>query len=194
MDSIFDTYLIMNIKKYDKEEKETENYKRFNNKKIITCIFTLDRSEPYYIDWYNNNDNLIKINNDLITQNIYESILKQYKSYNNDIYYIYKKSIIDSPSKNPIKIIEYFKDKIEKMEEKKDYIEFPNYIYRFIDSILFELNKSDNKKNIINSYKNEEYFIAQIDKILDKSIKKFLGLNNDDDDLSEISLDENEEW
>jgi hypothetical protein len=55
INSIIDTFIIQNIKQKQKKDGkiiDTENYKRYNNKKIITCVFTLDRHEPVFIDWY----------------------------------------------------------------------------------------------------------------------------------------------
>ena len=55
--------MINNIKQCNKTGEITENYKRFNCKKVITCIFTLDQDNPYYIDWNDsitNNCDIIK--------------------------------------------------------------------------------------------------------------------------------------
>ncbi len=51
INSIIDTFIIQNIQ-HKKKGKICENYNRYKNKKIITCIFTLDKHEPVFIDWY----------------------------------------------------------------------------------------------------------------------------------------------
>ena len=93
LQSIFDTFIIKNVQKMDEDDnKLSDNYKRFNNKKIITCVFTLDNNnKPYYIDWSDkDNNDLIKKNNILIKNIIKTNLLLNFKLYNNDIYYFYK--------------------------------------------------------------------------------------------------------
>lgn len=85
VNSIFDTYLINNVKKYKKENEINENYKRFYGKKVITCIFTLDRNEPYYIDWFD----AIKNNNEIIKDRIYCNIIEKYKLETSNLFYFY---------------------------------------------------------------------------------------------------------
>ena len=85
MSSIFDTYLIQNLKKIGIDGEISENYKRFYGKKVISCVFTLDKNEPYYIDW----GNLIGENIPIIKNRIYLNVMEKYKLENNMVYYFY---------------------------------------------------------------------------------------------------------
>jgi hypothetical protein len=47
--SIFGTHLCYNTDDQCNDGSKSKNYDKFNNKKIISCVFTLDRDEPYLI-------------------------------------------------------------------------------------------------------------------------------------------------
>lgn len=65
--SIFDIYLLKNVNKSnDRQQVESNNYMRFNNKNIIISVFSIDLKTPYYIKFID------KDNNDLIDDNISE--------------------------------------------------------------------------------------------------------------------------
>ncbi len=179
MDSIFDNYLINNVKKYKKDEI-SENYTRFNGKKIITCIFTLDRHEPYYIDW----SDTIKNNKDIITDAIYTSIKKKYTLESNSIFYfyIYWRKFCPEIEKKPLNFINFLK---EKLSDKLKLPNLPKYVYDFVSYIGFEIEQTTgkiNKEKILQNYDNKEYFFKKLEEKLDVSIKRYLGLKLDDDD------------
>ena len=66
LESILNTHLLLNL-------KNTENYKRYNNKNIINCLITLDLEEPLFINW----DNILE-HNDIILNLIKNSMYKHY--------------------------------------------------------------------------------------------------------------------
>ena len=186
INSIFDTHLINNIKKYDKEDKIKimANYERFNGKKVITCIFTLDQDTPYYIDWTDtitNNCNIIK-------NRIYFNIVEKYKFKFGNLFYFYNywKMFCPDKDKTPLNFINFLKEKLddENESQKKLGAVLPKYIYEFISQIECEIQNSKGKTKkelILTKYENYDYFVEKIEKKLHDSAKRYLGMNIDDD-------------
>ena len=186
VNSIFDTHLINNVKKYDKEGKITEKYERFNGKTVVTCIFTLDRVEPYYIDWQDS----IKNNIDIIKNRIYFNIFEKYKLESSNLYYFYNywRMFCPDNEKNPSDFIRFLKEKLD--ESNKGILPsiLPKYIYDFFSQIEFEIEFSKgkkNKENILKNYDDSDYFKEELEKKLDISIKRFLEIKIEDEDEDE---------
>ena len=176
VNSIFDSYLINNIKKYDKEGKITENYKRFNGKKVITCIFTLDRNEPYYIDWKDS----IKNNYETIKSIIFSNIVEKYKLESNNLFYFYSywRMFCPDNEKKPSDFIRFLKEML-----CSPYL--PKYIEDYFSQIDFEIEMSKGKKNkeqILINNDDSAYFTEKLEKKLEISTKRYLAMKIDDDD------------
>ena len=187
VNSIFDTYLINNVKKYKKENEINENYKKFYGKKVITCVFTLDRNEPYYINWHDT----IKNNSEIIKDRIYFNIIEKYKLETSNLFYFYKYWRLFCPDneKNPSDFIRFFKEKYDEIKkiQLSQFSELPNYIDEFISNIDFEIQISKgktNKEKILKSYDNNDYYSEKIEEKLDINVKRYLAIKiyEDDDD------------
>jgi hypothetical protein len=181
VNSIFDTYLINNVKQYDKEGKITENYKKFNGKKINTCIFTLDRNEPYYIEWHN----AIKNNYEIIKNRIYFNIIEKYKLETSNLFYFYKYHRLFCPEneKSPSDFIRFLKERYDEIKKMLP-TEFPKYVDEFFSEIEFEIQRSKGKTNkelILKNYDNNEYYSEKLEEKLNISVKRYLGIKIDDD-------------
>jgi len=181
VNSIFDTYLINNVKQYDKEGKITEKYKKFNGKKIITCVFTLDRNEPYYIEWHN----AIKNNYEIIKNRIYFNIIEKYKLETSNLFYFYKYWRLFCPEneKNPSDFIRFLKERYDEIKKMLP-TEFPKYVDEFFSEIEFEIQRSKGKTNkelILKNYDNNEYYSEKLEEKLNISVKRYLGIKIDDD-------------
>ena len=178
MNSIFDTHLIMNVKKMNKDNEITENYKRFYGKKVITCIFTLDRNEPYYIDWYD----LIISNKENITNSIYKVIMEKYNFESNNIFYFYSywRKFCPDNDRKPSDFIRFLKEQLD-----VNLPVLPLYIGEFISQIEWEIQNSKGKTNkelILKNYDDKDYFTEKIEKILDISVKRYLKMDIIEDD------------
>jgi len=194
LDSIFDTYLINNVKKYkendenDENDEISENYKRFNGKKIITCIFSLDMNEPYYIEW----NDTIKNNYEIIKNKIYFNIIEKYKLETNNLFYFYKYYRLFCPEseKSPSNFIRFLKEKFSKFNK------LPKYIDEFLCEIEFEIQRSKCKKNkklILKKYDNNEYYAEKLEEKLEINVKRYLGIKIDDDTDDDTNDDTDED-
>jgi len=193
MASIYDTHMLKHVQKYssseDEEEgKTSENYNKFNGKKIITCVFTLDKREPYIICWEDEGIDLVDANSEMLKQNVYSHLKDIYSTENNSIYYFYKYWVDNCPAEHskPEKFIMFLLDKYNEIKEMNETEKrsFPAYIIEFLNFIKFKIDCTDDKKSkkaIIEHYKDRDMFMSELDKKLDISIKRYLDIRNTDD-------------
>lgn len=169
IDSIYDTYFMLNL------EEETENYSKFNNKTLTTCVISLDR-EPYFINWDNINENFIKETlNNLLTD--------YFKTHNKNIkkfYTYYKNKNINL--KNKDKTIKKVIDKYNEKNETKN-IKPPTYVGECLLRMKFELeyiSKTENKIEMLNRY--DDNLNNMLDSELKNYLEEYLGLCIDEDE------------
>jgi hypothetical protein len=196
MTSIYDAYMISNVEKYsEKDGKEiiSDNYTRFFGKKIVTCVFALDKQEPYYMSWYDEGVNLIEANSEMLRQNIYTFLKDNYGTENNSIYYFYnywRKNCPPDQSK-PSDFTGFLHDKYNEIKEKNEFGKkiFPSYINEFLNCIKFKIDACGDdrkaKKQVLSDYDNRDYFMAELDKNLDASVKRYLHIRDAEDDESD---------
>ena len=118
MTSIYDTFLLQNIQKYGNDEELIENYKRFHGKKCITCVFSLDYDEPYYLDWTVNGVDLIQTNEEYIRFTLFEYMKEKFAPENNGVYYFYRYWRLNCPTteQKPVDFIRFLKESYMKMK------------------------------------------------------------------------------
>jgi hypothetical protein len=183
VNSIFDSFLINNVKNYNKDEKidDDKNYNdfiKFSNKNIITILFSFDLSEYFIIEWKNKNINLIDENNLLMTNLIKEKLIEKYIYESKNLYYyfiILKNRYNDLTQDKIIKnIINEIKNKIKNDEEIT-----PHFIIKFFESIEYHI-KFNKKDNILILYENIEYFNEKLSEIITESIDDFFNIKYDE--------------
>lgn len=176
LDSIFDTFLIKNVKK-NEDNKISENYKKFNGKKILTCVLSFDCDEPFIFDWSDikNNDDLINVNNDSIKEIVKEELYSNFEMKNNNIYLFYKYYLEEFKNEEPLTIITKIIDTYTKIKDDDIYTKFPKYI----DELFFEIKSSIKRKDkdkqleILKNYTDRQTFMEEITYNLNESINSF---------------------
>lgn len=205
LESIYDTYLIHNIKKYDdNDETQTicENYKRFFGKKTTIVIFTLDSETPYYIHWSNKldkNEFLVEKYNDYIKKEILaKSLIDKMMidcKYLYFFYSYYRRKCSEKGMNNSIDIIEEIITKYDKNKEKNETPnrKFPKLIDEFFNDIKSSIKNSNKKerKQVLIDYDNKEYFNEKLNEIIKCSINRFFNLHNESEDNDDEEDDEN---
>lgn len=103
---------------------------------------------------------------------------------NNNVYmffkFNYENCIIDN--KTPLTFIDDLIDKYNniKIKNEEDYRKYPEYISEFINKIKNELincKKSKERKILLDKYYiDKNYFMKEINKIIEHSIKRFLNI------------------
>jgi hypothetical protein len=188
IDSIFDTFLINNIKKpledteNEQYNKTLKDYNKFGNKSIKTIIFTLDKTDFITLEWNQINENLIMKHKDIIIEKIKDKIIKKYSVEIKNIYYFYKyvKNNLIKDKLSPEKII---KNIINEFKNDKYYDRIPDFISRFlykIENKLEDCKDKIEKQNIIKSFDDKNYFLEKLNDKMIESIEDFLGIENND--------------
>lgn len=159
---LFNTFMKLNI---DKE--------KYKNKKIITCIMSLDSIMPIFYEF-----NIDKYNKDL-KESIKQYLLKYYQNNHKDVYDFYIYNIERKPKeKHNITYI------IEILEEKK-YEKIQKYIKKFFDDIKTEYNKEKNqetRKMILMKVDDNKLFLEELNKGLENAIDEYLELSEHNND------------
>lgn len=192
IDSIYDAYILNNTAQYEEQDdgskKISENYTRFHGKKFISCVFTLDRKEPYYISWYDAATNLIEENSAVLKQLVYKHIDTYYSSENSSIQYFYKYWRINCPTEDsaPKKFIDFLLDEYNKIKDKNNEAKkhLPCYIDDFFRGIkvrLDMLSDKNERKELLARYDDPAFFIKNLNEIMNKSIKRYLNIQKEDE-------------
>lgn len=176
IDSIFDTYLINNIKKPSDNDNFTYNkiladYNKFNNKKIKTIIFSFDYNDYKIIEWKdNNNDDLIIKYKDIIFAKIKEKVISKYIIDSKTLYNYYKfyrNKYINLGPENMIN------EMIKNLEY--NYKNIPIFILDFLKiNILSKLENENNieeQLKILDDYNDNNKFMKELEIRIKKSIE-----------------------
>jgi hypothetical protein len=146
------------------------NNERYINKKIITCIFTLDSLKPLIFELKLDKDNSI------LKNTIKEYLFTTFTQYHIDIYNFYKyhtESLVTGKINTMI-------DKLKKYDKN------PDYIMDFFENIQLEHSKSNNKQLIkqkIQNLDDEDFFINQFNESLHDKIKFYLNLFDENEEI-----------
>jgi hypothetical protein len=196
INSIYDAYILNNIAQYEEEcgiKKVRANYTRFHGKKFVSCVFTLDRKEPYYITWWDGPTNLIEANSDMLKQLMYTHMDDYYSYENSSIEYFYKYWRTNCPTEHsaPKKFIDLLLDEYNKMKDKNNEAKkhLPSYIDDFFRGIKGRLefcSDKNQRKDILAQYDESAFFITNLNNTMSQSVKRFLNIEaNDSDDESD---------
>jgi len=166
-ESILNNYMILNC------DPDSDNYKRYNNKEIYTCILTLDSVEPIF---YKLN---IDKNNILMKEIVKKYLLYTYTNNNELIYNFYQYCYKNKPKNKSS--INYTIENLNK------YSNLPKYIYDFFNLINAEIEACDDDiskiKKVMNKVNDKELFNNKLNICLEKGIDEFLEMNVDDDTI-----------
>lgn len=167
-DSIFDIFFLKN-------SNDEKGY--FSEKKIVMCIVTLDKSEPYYIDF----NDLIDTNHKHILCIVKNNLISSYVIKNKGLYLLYKFHRNECDELSPYETISKIVDEVKKIDDVKP---LPDYALEFFDEIKFNIKrkngKYDKQKQILEEYDDQEYFMSEIDFSMNESLNRFLGITEKD--------------
>jgi hypothetical protein len=124
----------------------------------------------------------IKNNYETVKGIIFSNIVEKYKLESSNLFYFYNywRMFCPDNEKNPSDFIRFLKEKLDESNKRI----LPKYIYDFFSQIEFEIEFSKgkkNKENILKNYDDSDYFKEILEKKLDISIKRYLGIKIDDE-------------
>ena len=171
IDSIYDTFLLQNIKNpsHDTDEysKCSEDFKKFNNKKIITVVFSLNNKNYKMYEWD------LELKNALIVEQIRSQLINKYiieSKYVFRYYKWYRKQHMDVSPKRFIKdFIIYYKNNKHKNDKR------PAFLLRFFQKI-----EDDCTSSVLKMYDDEEYFLEKLHRIIVNSIDEYLDFEEEE--------------
>jgi hypothetical protein len=169
-DSIFDIFFLKN-------SNDEKGY--FTNKKIVMCIVTLDKSEPYYIDF----NDLIDTNRKYILCIVKNNLISSYLIKNKGLYLLYNFHKNENSELSSYEIISKIVDEVKKIDDIKS---LPDYVLEFFDEIKFKIKMTKNKyakqKQILEKYDNQKYFMSKINCLINENLNRFFGITENDID------------
>lgn len=173
-DSMFHNYIIMNT------SETVENYNRYNDKKIITCILTLDSKEPYFYAF--------DIDIDIFKNCIKDYIFKEYSKYSEYFHNFFKYCCENNDTGKTN--IDYICNKLS------GYCDLPKYITDFFNEKQQKIEKYTKKRDkdkIMKTYNeimDKSLFIKSINDYLEKNINDYLDICiNIDDNNFQLDLE-----
>lgn len=197
MDAVFDSYLIKNVKQYN-SLGECPNYTKFNNKKIVCLVFTTDLDQPYYINLYKDETDIIDQNNIKIQGMLKEYLITQYLIDCNTVYNFYKYWRKNAPQDvvKPLDIIDYIIQQLNCIKREDSTKQICNFITEFFNNIKFKIETSENRhyqKMVLKEYDNKTSFLSFLEQRITDSIDRYFSINckqeeTDDDDYDDTGF------
>jgi len=161
--SLLQTFSILNC-----TQDGTNNYKKFNGKKIFTCIFTFDSIEPIFYELN------IDLNNLVLKQSIKQYLLTTYSQYHEEIYKFYKYCRDNKPKKE--NSINHTITMI-----KENYKSMPRYIEDYFRDVNKEINSCKTNKDQLNlaltKVNDKDIMCMNLNSYLEKEVDFLLKLN-----------------
>jgi len=172
LQAIFNNFLLQNSCKDHKN-----NYERYNNKVVYTCILTLDFKEPIFIKF--NIEKSCKI----LRESIGNFFSKKYSDKHKIIYNYYQYCKNNTKDDNPIKFTYNEILRENKMRSGLGVSNIPKYIEDYFYDKTKEIKKCKDKNkinDILTELNDSEIFLEDIYGYLEESIDEFIE-NNDDE-------------
>ena len=172
IDSIYDTFLINNLKNdnnYDDDKKT--NYERFGNKNIITVIFSLNNDKYNICEWNTEEKDLINTNKDFFIENIKNSILNTFLIESICLYEFFIYSLKKSLSKllDNNKSIKYI---ISRIKKDKYIDKLSPFVLKFFEQMEIYI-KCEIKSLLY--YQNKENFTKELEDFITEFVNDFIG-------------------
>jgi len=165
INSLLDTWLMTNF-----EEKDDCFNSKFKNKRIISCVLSLDNDDIYKLDW----TDTIKLKEKQLKPYILDTLFNHYSAIHLQIFETFKNTCNEKEQnyKEVLKICE---------ENVRDSV--PDYIRDWWKYLNTNIDMCINKKErneMFASYSDKEKFKNQIDKILIRALNSYLKIEEED--------------
>lgn len=150
----------------------SNNYNKFQNKPVISCIISLNRTELYTVEW----TKTIVENRDFFINMLYQILSKEFsikhEQYYNTFFYIVKE----------YQDIPFILDKL-KMYNNDNHI--ASYILRgltYIEGQIVDADGKRAKREILEKYLDKDIFVGLFNRFLNRDLMAFLGMIEEDEE------------
>jgi hypothetical protein len=161
VESILNTYIVLNV------SEDSNNYKRFNSKNIISSVLSLNKEDLYCVNWVD----AVNSNIQYIKHQIFDAIYKKF-NIKHSSYYDTFMNIYSENKNSPNEIV----DSCIAKSKCKNLPEYISKIWKGLSSRIDDNEDDDN--DIFKSYIDKEKFVKKFDRALSKSLKEFLESTN----------------
>lgn len=173
--TLFESYILTNV------EKSSENYTRFANKPIYNYVIALNQETPYELNW----TVLLRENQEFMKQMLYDSIYDKYSVEHIQYHEAFKTCVNALLDKKPSRVIDIILNEKIIVTNGRDKDGCPPYITKALQHIAFLIDTSSSlkqKQKILIDHTECETFITLFDHMLNSSVRKYVGLPDDEDD------------
>jgi hypothetical protein len=141
------------------QHESTENYLKYNNKKIIVCIIAINLDEPYYMN--------VEVDDTTMKKVIASSMYDYYSFLNKEVYYFYQTYRKKYEPKS------FIQKCITNWSEFKK--ETKSTVPKYVDGFMDDVNRQGRRKDASTFVKElDESFIDKLNDELKYSISEFL--------------------
>ena len=166
LNSILDTYILSNL------EKDSDNFKKFGNKKIISYVISLNKDDIYEVNW----SDIVNEKRDFIKEVVYNKMYDIFKSKHEQYYNVFMNLINTMGEQSPQKFIETCENIFT---DNSDYPSYLKKSWRYISDKIEDCDTKQEKNSIFSKYKEKETFTKLFDSKLKISLKSFLDINDE---------------
>lgn len=156
IDNIYQTFIVKNVKRYNKNNEEAHQYIKFKNKQVITYIISLE-NKPIKLIW-NDGKDVDFIHNE--TERLIEILQTNTKfylnSFNNSIWEFYRHH---KKNKRIEEIIRTYRD-------QSSIDSHPKYVEEIFQAVKYSNN----------DYATEQTFISKLESLIQELTDEFFGL------------------
>jgi hypothetical protein len=167
VNSILDTFILSNL------EKDSENFKKFGNKTIISYVISLNKDVIYEVNW----SDIVDEKKDFIQNVLYEKLYDIFNSKHEQYYNVFINLVDNMGEQSPQKFIELCENKFKENPYCPSYL---GNVWRNISDKIEECDTKKEKNDIFSKYKDKDVFIKLFDSKLKVSLKSFLDINDDE--------------
>lgn len=165
-DALFNNFILASA------GKDTKNYERYNGKKIITCVLTLDSEKPYF--------HIFDVNKEVIRETIKNYMLEEYEKYSEYIYYYFSHCCKNNTSeKSDIECV---------YGEINNFEKLPDYVRDFFRDKYKKYDKNKKKNNrvkmlkIVTALGDKDTFVKDLNDYLKSSVYEYLDIHDEIND------------
>jgi AAA domain len=180
IETLFDTFLLLNV------DEKSNNRKRFEGKKILCKIFSLESDQVYTVDW----TDIVRGNMAFFRDNILKALMKRFESKHAQ----YHKTFVAIVQRNKCKV----KRVVRKLQNHIDNSvkDAPKYVLdslTYISSRLEEASCKVERMKTLSRFMKEDCFNQIFKTNLERSLARYFGIEQDDTDSGMESEDDQED-
>ena len=164
--SLLDTYLLSNL------NNESDNFKRFGNKQVVSYVLSLNKDSIYEINW----TDVVRENKTFIQNILYDKLYEIFSSKHPQFY----ETFVNITDSNKFKGSKSMLTHCENKFDDKNYPPYLTKAWHVISNNIDECDEKEEKDHVLRKYTNKDVFIRLFDSKLKRSLKTFLDINEDD--------------